>query len=81
MVPKRKKNIFKDSNDVDRIDDSVVVTFDFGNGTVIVIGWAQMLTALTTLLRPFVLPGKDVTAKLKRLWAYELTDREGGNRR
>jgi hypothetical protein len=40
-----------------------------------------MLAALKTLLLPFVLPGKDLTAKLKRLWVYEFKNREGGNTR
>jgi hypothetical protein len=52
-----------------------VVPFDFGSGPVDVISWAQMLAALKALLRPFLLPGKDLTKKLKRLWAYEVKRR------
>ena len=39
-----------------------------------------MLAAQKPLVRPFLLPGKCATAKLRRLWAYELNNREGGNR-
>ena len=57
------------------------ILFDFneGSGEVLVDGWAQMLAALKALLRPFIRPNQDITTKLKRLWAYELKDREGGN--
>jgi hypothetical protein len=34
-----------------------------------------MLAALKALLLPFLLPGKDLTKKLKRLWAYEVKRR------
>ena len=40
-----------------------------------------MLAALKTLVRPFLLPGKCATAKFRRLWAYELNNREGGDTR
>ena len=40
-----------------------------------------MLAALKTVVRPFLLPGKCATAKLRRLWAYELNNREGGDTR
>ena len=58
------------------------IWFDFkqGSGEVLVDGWAQMMTALKNLLRPFIRPNQDITSKLKRLWAYELKEREVGNR-
>ena len=45
------------------------------------VGWAEMLAALKILVRSFVRQGQDITAKLKRLWAYEIKNREGGNKR
>ncbi len=57
--------------------------FDFKQdlGEVAVVGWPQMLASLKTLLRPFLARGQDITAKLKRLWAYEVDEREGGDTR
>jgi hypothetical protein len=59
------------------------IVFDFEGdiGEVAVVGWAQVLAALQTLVRPFLLDGKDITAKLKRLWAVEMKKREGGDTR
>jgi hypothetical protein len=48
----------------------IVFDFEEGLGEVPVVGWAGMLAALMALLRPFLLPSQDPTAKLKRLWAY-----------
>jgi hypothetical protein len=50
-------------------------------GEVAVVGWPQMLASLKSLVRPFLTPGQDPTAKLKRLWAYEVKKREGGDTR
>jgi hypothetical protein len=45
------------------------IVFDFEGdiGEVAVVGWAQVLAALKTLVRPCLLDGKDITAKLKWL--------------
>ena len=59
------------------------IAFDFEGdiGEVAMVGYAQVLAALKSLVRPYLLPGKDITAKIKRLWAFEVKKREGGDTR
>jgi hypothetical protein len=56
---------------------TILFDFERGQGEVPVVGWSQMLTALTKLVEPFVQKDQDLTTKLKRLWAYELQKHDG----
>ncbi len=64
---------------MDPVLSRILFDFEDGYGEVVVDGWAQMMAALKVLLRPFIRTNQDITTKLKRLWAYELKEREGGN--